>query len=86
MQSQSASASSAREGFTVSLGEISFPDVGDASIAYRISSSAKSALSVAIVVIAVEDKVTWLFDFGDGADGEFLEFLKDVATAVDRLE
>jgi hypothetical protein len=75
------------EGAETSVSEMSFPDLGDASIAYEISVSAEDVpftLTGAFAMIAVGDRITVLFGLGEGAEGEFLEEV--ATTAVDRLD
>ena len=53
------------EGAETSVSQMSFPDLGDASIAYEISVSAEDVpftLTGAFAMIAVDDRITVLFD------------------------
>ena len=66
--------------------EMSFPELGDASTAMLVTSPEDDefTLSAAVIVIAVDELVLYLFGLGDGADGDLLD---DVANAaVENLE
>ena len=68
------------------FGEMSFPELGDASTAMLVTSPEDEGftLSAALIVIAVDELVLYLFGVGEGADGELLD---DIAnTAVEKLE
>jgi hypothetical protein len=71
------------DGVSVSYSEMSFPQLGDSTVAYRaIPHSSSPPVSLALVAVAVGDKVV-LF-VGGGAGGDFSLFEQLAATAVDR--
>jgi len=73
------------EGATTTFSPMSFPDLGDASAAYRGTiENSFFPFSVALVIVAVDDKVIMLFGVGSGGDGELMEDL--ARTSVDRAD
>jgi hypothetical protein len=71
------------DGSSLTVSEMSFPNVGDDSIAYRGTSDAVP-FPVVFIIVGVDDKVMLLTGIGEGADMELLEDL--IAIAVDRLD
>ncbi len=61
------------DGATTTYSPMSFPDLGDASTAYRgIIENSMLPFSVALVVVAIDDKVNILFGVGSGGEGELM--------------
>ena len=71
------------DGISVSYSEMSFPELGDMTVAYRaIPSPSSPPLSLALVAVAVDDRVVLLV--GGGAGGDFAQFEQLAVTAVEK--
>jgi hypothetical protein len=68
------------DGSTTTYSEMSFPDLGDDSIAYR-GTVQDFPVSFALVAAAVDERIVYLIGVGSGSDGELLEGLATIAVA-----
>jgi hypothetical protein len=71
------------EGLAVTYTEMSFPELGDVTVAYRaIPQSSSPPASLALVAVAVDDRVVLLV--GGGTGGDFTLFEQLAVTAVEK--
>jgi hypothetical protein len=71
------------DGLSVSYAEMSFPELGDVTVVYRaIPHSSSPPLSLALVAVAVDDRVALLV--GGGTGGDFALFEQLAVTAVEK--